>query len=87
MATANAYIVKHGSLNDEVSVKIQLTMTVANGQRTLHNGSAVYHQNMPQSRIFGIILVDNSLIIHVILSYFFTLLQTLQHFGHGATRG
>ena len=66
MAAKDADVVEHGGFDEERPVELQLGMALTNQHSTLHDERAVGDKNIPKSIGFGIIFVDNLLIIHVL---------------------
>ena len=62
----DADVVEHGGFDEELPIELQLGMALTNQHSTLHDERAVGDKNIPKSIGFGIIFVDNLLIVHVL---------------------
>ena len=68
IAAKYTYIVEHGSLLHELTVGIEFWVCADDGQCLVGNAAAVHHENVLQRVFFGIVFVDDGLIVHGIMS-------------------
>ena len=68
IATEDADVVQHGGFFHKLTVGMQFGMVVHDGKCLVCHFTAVHHENVLQRVFFGIVFVDDGLIVHGIMS-------------------